>query len=94
MQRGKIVRDLGEKQLLSSNNIYSTMSSPKWEIVGFQNAAISEKIITAAAKLFSDNYGLWGPLAAAKLKRSITQGAWYINPAKADNAHGISQVPG
>jgi hypothetical protein len=40
----------------------------------FEGASITEKMLSDAAKLFSLNYGVWGPLAAEKMGNFATQG--------------------
>jgi hypothetical protein len=48
------------------------MSFPNIERFG--DGDISDDMIAAAAKLFSENYGVWGPLAAEKMGAFAKQG--------------------
>ena len=41
----------------------------------YEGASITEEMIEAAARLFSENYGTWGPLAAEKMGPFAKQGA-------------------
>jgi hypothetical protein len=40
----------------------------------FEGEMITEEMVAAAAKLFSQNYGIWGPLAAEKMGPFAKQG--------------------
>lgn len=51
----------------------STMS--KIQIERFEGQQITEGILKAAAMLFSENYGIWGPLAETKMGPFAKKGA-------------------
>lgn len=36
---------------------------PEIKVDKFEGAGITDDIVKSAAKLFSENYGIWGPLA-------------------------------
>ena len=40
----------------------------------FEGEMITEEMVAAAAKLFSQNYGVWGPMAAEKIGSFAKQG--------------------
>jgi hypothetical protein len=40
----------------------------------FEGASITEEMLSDAAKLFSLNYGVWGPSAAEKMGKFAKQG--------------------
>jgi hypothetical protein len=46
----------------------------------FEGAAISDEIVATAAKLFSENYGVCGPLAEGKMGRFAKQGTTILFP--------------
>ena len=47
-----------------------------FQLEEFDGAAVTDEIIAAAAKFFSENYGIWGPKAAEKMgKQLLKRGA-------------------
>jgi hypothetical protein len=48
------------------------MSDRKFE--KFEGEAITDEMFKAAGKLFSNNYGVWGPLAESKMGDAMKRG--------------------
>lgn len=40
----------------------------------FEGDEITDDLLVAAAKFFSENYGIWGPLAAENMSKAAKQG--------------------
>lgn len=45
-----------------------------YQLQRFENSAIINELIQAAAKLLSENYGIGGPLAAEKMRGVVKRG--------------------
>jgi hypothetical protein len=51
-----------------------TESTPEMEAEKFEDENITDGMVVAAAKLFSENYGVWGPLAEENMAGHVKKG--------------------
>lgn len=63
----------------------ASISSPTFEM--YQNEDINDELLKEAAQFFSENYGVWGPLACENMGSFAQQGTYAITT---DQESGIA----
>lgn len=65
----------------SAHSAAFTMSSQNIE--RFEGKEIADDLLVDAAKFFSDNYGIWGPLAEKQMGKAAKQGDYLCHDKSA-----------